>query len=123
MPRLRRKLAAHAEALRYEDAARLRDRIAALEAVAAELERLERLRARASSACSSPAAEAGFRRAFFVARGRVAAARTVPPGAGARARGGARRGAPRRALARAEDADELLLVAQFLAGRRPSCAC
>src|SRR3954454_15342171 len=78
LPRLRRKLATHAEALRYEDAARLRDRIAAVEAVAAELERLQRLRA--TELCVlAPAAEQGLRRIFFVARGRVAATRTVPP--------------------------------------------
>src|SRR5204863_6325819 len=45
LPRLRRKLAAHADALRYEDAARLRDRIEAVESLASYLERLERLRA------------------------------------------------------------------------------
>ena len=40
LPRLRRKLATLAEAQRYEDAARMRDRLAAVEAVTAELERL-----------------------------------------------------------------------------------
>ena len=45
LPRLRAKLRDLAECLRYEDAARLRDRIRALEAVVRELARLERLRA------------------------------------------------------------------------------
>jgi DNA polymerase-3 subunit epsilon len=117
LPRLRRKLASAAEALRYEDAARLRDRVAAVEAVVTELERLGRLRA--SELCLTvPAAQPGFRRAFFVARGRVAVVRTVPQAAGrieieaglAAARVGEVSTAP-------EDADELLVVAQFL--RRP----
>jgi DNA polymerase III subunit epsilon len=116
LPRLRRKLAAHAEALRYEDAARVRDRIAAVEAVAAELERLQRLRA--TEVCLLvPAAEKGFRRVFFVASGRVAAARTIGPGAALEIEAGlaeARRAAPSLAP---EDADELLVIAQFL--RRP----
>jgi DNA polymerase III epsilon subunit family exonuclease len=116
LPRLRRKLASAAEALRYEDAARLRDRVGAVETVAAELERLRRLRA--TELClTAPAAEPGFRRAFFVACGRVAAVRTVPPGGGLELEAGlaeARRSEPSLAP---EDADELLVIAQFL--RRP----
>ncbi len=116
LPRLRRKLSFHADALRYEDAARLRDRIAAVEALAAELERLQRLRA--TELCLLvPAAEKGFRRAFFVASGRVAATRTIAAGAALEIEAGlaeARRAEPSLAP---EDADELLVVAQFL--RRP----
>jgi DNA polymerase III subunit epsilon len=116
LPRLRRKLAALAEAQRYEDAARLRDRLAAVEAMTAELERLRRLRE--SELCLlAPAAESGFRRAFFVAAGRVAAVRTVPATGGLELEAGlaeARRAEPSLAP---EDADELLVVAQFL--RRP----
>jgi hypothetical protein len=67
----------------------------------------------------APAREQGFRRAFFVAGGRVAAVRSLPPGAGARlevlAGLGASAGAP--ASLAPEHADELLLVARFL--RRP----
>jgi DNA polymerase-3 subunit epsilon len=116
LPRLRRKLAVHAEALRYEDAARLRDRVAAVEAVSAELARLQRLRA--TELCLlAPAAEPGFRRVFFVAQGRVAAARTIPLAGRLELDAGlaeARRVEPSVAP---EDADELLVVAQFL--RRP----
>ena len=116
LPRLRRKLSFHADALRYEDAARLRDRIAAVEALAVELERLQRLRA--TELCLlAPAAEKGFRRAFFVASGRVAATRTIASGAALEIEAGlaeARRAEPSLAP---EDADELLVVAQFL--RRP----
>jgi DNA polymerase III epsilon subunit family exonuclease len=116
LPRLRRRLAAHADALRYEDAARLRDRIAALEQVVAELDRLRRLHE--TRVCLvAPAAEPGFRRAFFVAGGRVAAVRTVPEGGG-----GLEIEAGLRAVAHDVEhgpgsLDELLVVSQFL--RRP----
>ena len=118
LPRLRAKLRDLSEALRYEDAARLRDRIVALERVVAELAELERLRA--TELCLLlPAIEDGYRRAFFLAAGRVAAVRTLAPGPGAaiefeagvaEARAAAISYAP-------EDADELLAVATFL--RRP----
>jgi DNA polymerase III epsilon subunit family exonuclease len=82
LPRLRAKLRDLADCLRYEDAARLRDRIHALEAVVGDLARLERLRA--TGCCLlAPALEDGFTKAFFVAGGRIAAVRTLPPGAGA----------------------------------------
>jgi DNA polymerase III epsilon subunit family exonuclease len=116
VPRLRRKLALLAESFRYEDAARLRDRIKAVEAFADELERLVRLRA-AELCLLVPAVEPGFRRAFFVSGGRVAAARTIGPGRSLELEAGiaeARRSEPSLAP---EDADELLVVAQFL--RRP----
>jgi DNA polymerase-3 subunit epsilon len=118
LPRLRAKLNDLADTLRYEDAARLRDRIAALEHVVAQLAELGRLRA-AEICLVVPALEDGFRRAFFVAGGRVAAVRTLPPGPGAAVEleagvAEARAGAP---SFRPEDADELLLVGTFL--RRP----
>jgi excinuclease UvrABC nuclease subunit len=116
VPRLRRKLARLAEDFRYEDAARLRDRLKAVEAFADELERLARLRA-ADVCLLVPAVEPGFRRAFFVTGGRVAAARTIGPGRSLELEAGlaeARRSEPSIAP---EDADELLVVAQFL--RRP----
>ena len=118
LPRLRRKLAAHASALRYEDAARVRDRIAAVEAVCTDLERLGRLR-RTELCLLVPADRQGYRRAFFVRGGRIAAVRTLPPGAGARlelATGLAQARASPASL-EPQDADELLVVAQFL--RRP----
>jgi DNA polymerase III epsilon subunit family exonuclease len=118
LPRLRARLRSLAEALRYEDAARLRDRIAALEQVSRDLAELERLRA-LRHCLLVPAREEGFTRAYFVSGGRLAAERTLPPGAGARveletglaeARGSGSSVAP-------EDADELLLLGSFL--RRP----
>jgi len=121
LPRLRAKLRDLAECLRYEDAARLRDRIRALEAVVADLARLDRLRA--STFCLlAPALEDGFAKAFFVAGGRIAAVRTLPPGAGAALEVRAGLTAAREAQAGPPaldpaSAEELLLVGSFL--RRP----
>jgi DNA polymerase III subunit epsilon len=118
LPRLRARLSDLAESLRYEDAARLRDRIAALQHVVSDLAELGRLRA-AEFCLVVPAVEEGYRRAFFVAGGRVAAVRTLPPGPGAALELGAGVAAARseEPSFRAEDADELLLVGSFL--RRP----
>jgi len=114
LPRLRRRLASLAEARRFEDAARLRDRIAALEDVCRELDRLERLRT-LERCLLVPAAEPGHVRAFFLAGGRVAAERSLPPGGGAHLEVEAGLAAARRPGDL--DVDELLLVARFL--RRP----
>jgi DNA polymerase III epsilon subunit family exonuclease len=82
LPRLRTRLAELAESLRYEEAARLRDRIEALEQIVERLARLERLRG--LRACLVvPAAEPGWRKGFFVAGGTVRAVRPLPPGTGA----------------------------------------
>jgi DNA polymerase III epsilon subunit family exonuclease len=112
LPPLEAKLARLARDLRYEDAARLRDRIAALEAVTARIGKLERLRA-ARLVLVAPAAEPGLRRAFLVTGGRVAAQRTLAP----------HEPVPHAIPALAvsyepEHADELLLVDAFL--RHPS---
>jgi DNA polymerase-3 subunit epsilon len=118
LPRLRRRLRDLAECLRYEDAARLRDRIGALEQVIRELATVERLRS--LEACLLvPATEPGFTRAVFVARGRVAAAYALPPGAGAAL--GVRAGIAAACAAEPslapEDAEELHLLGSFV--RRP----
>ncbi len=114
LPRLRKKLAALSDERRFEDAARLRDRIDALEHVCRDLDRLERLRA-LERCLLVPAAEPGYTRAFFLAGGRVAAERTLPPGGGAHLEIEAGLAAARRAGDL--DVDELFLVARFL--RRP----
>ncbi len=120
LPALRRKLRTLACDLRFEDAARLRDRIEALEDVASQTAELERLRS-ARICVLAPAREEGFRRAFFVAGGRLAAVRTVPAGTAGRVEvetGLAQ--AAREAVAPSfapEDADELLVVSGFI--RRP----
>jgi DNA polymerase III epsilon subunit family exonuclease len=114
LPRLRHRLRDLSEACRFEDAGRLRDRIAALERVCRELGRLERVR---SLRCCVlvPAGEPGYVRAFFVAGGRVAAERTLPPGGGAALEVEAGLAAAQRPGEL--DLDEVLLVDSFL--RRP----
>ena len=118
LPRLRAKLRDLAESLRYEDAARLRDRIAALERVIADLAELDRLRA-AELCLLVPALEEEFRRAVFITKGKVAAVRTVPPGPGAalELESGVAEARAATASLSPEDADELLLVGTFL--RKP----
>jgi DNA polymerase-3 subunit epsilon len=118
LPRLRAKLRDLSESLRYEDAARLRDRIAALEHVIAGLAELQRLRA-AEICLLVPAVEEGWRRAFFVAVGRVAAVRALPrgPGAALELEAGVAEARAATASLAPEDADELLLIGSFL--RRP----
>src|SRR3970282_1351862 len=84
IPHLHARLRRLARDLRFEDAARVRDRLAALEEVVEYVSELDRLR-RARLCVLAPAREPGFRRAVFVAGGRVAAGRT---GAGCAAGGG-----------------------------------
>jgi excinuclease UvrABC nuclease subunit len=80
LPRLRARLSLLAENLRYEEAARLRDRIEALERVQERLQRLDRLR-NLEVCLVAPAIEPGWRKAFFVSGGRVCVVRSLPPGA------------------------------------------
>ena len=117
LPALRAKLPRLARDLRFEDAARLRDRVAALDEVAARVAELDRLRAQ-ELCVLAPAREPAFWRAFFVARGRVTA-RSVPRGAAGRLEieaGLAAAANGEQSLA-PEDAADLLVVAGFL--RRP----
>jgi DNA polymerase III epsilon subunit family exonuclease len=114
LPRVRRRLAELADARRFEDAGRLRDRLQALEQVCRELQRLERMRA-VERCIVGPASEPGHARAFFVSGGRVCAERTLPPGGGAHLEIEAGLAACRRAGEL--DLDELFLVATFL--RKP----
>jgi DNA polymerase III subunit epsilon len=121
LPRLRRRLRELAEGQRFEDAARLRDRLAALESVCRELDRVDRL-ARLERCLLVPASEAGHVRACFIAGGRVAAERTLPPGGGAvlevEAGLAAARRAPRTSNTLLQGGlEELLLLETFL--RRP----
>jgi UvrB/UvrC motif-containing protein len=122
LPRLRARLDHLAENLRYEEAARLRDRIEALEHVVERLRRLERLRS-LEVCLIAPEGKPGWRKAFFVSAGRVCAVRTLPPGTGARLEINA--GLTLCQLARDEagdtltlaEAEELLLLDGF--ARRP----
>ncbi|HEY7421173.1 MAG TPA: exonuclease domain-containing protein [Gaiellaceae bacterium] len=114
LPRLRRRLRELAEARRFEDAGRLRDRVAALERICRELNRLDRVR-ELECCVLVPASEPDYVRALFVAGGRVAAERTLPSGGGAALEVEAGLAAARRPGEL--DLDELLLVDSFL--RRP----
>ena len=115
---LHARLRTLARDLRFEDAARVRDRLAALEDVVARVGELERLRD-ARLCVLAPARESGLRRAFFVARGRVRA-RTLAPGPAGRLElecGLAEAARDAVASFAPEDADDLLVVSGFL--RRP----
>ena len=118
LPALRRRLRTLARDLRFEDAARLRDRIEALEEVSRALAELERLRA-LEVCLLVPAAEPGFRRAFFVSGGRIVAARTLLDGEAGQVELEAGLAAAARATGSEEaaDADELALVGLFV--RKP----
>src|SRR2546421_747676 len=110
LPRLRARVRDPVECRRFEDAGRLRDRIAAVEDVVRTVRRLERVRS--TSCCVIvPSTEPGFARGIFVASGRVADVRTlagrIEVEAGLAA---TRRPGP-------EEIDELLLIGTFL--RRP----
>ena len=118
LPSLRERIRRLAADQRFEDAARLRDRVKGLEDVVAALEELDRLRA--LRACVVvPAREPGFVRAYALSGGRVACSRLVPrtadptPEVAALVADAAAASSSRAA----EDADELRLVASFL--RRP----
>ena len=118
LPVVRAKLLRLARDQRFEDAARMRDRVAALEDVVAHLAELERLR-KVRLCILAPARETGFQRAFLVAGGRIASARTVPAGeAGAlELRAALAEAALATQSCAPEHADELLVVAGFV--RRP----
>ena len=118
LPALRAKVRRIAGELRFEDAARLRDRVSALEEVVETLVELER--ARALDRCVlAPGRPPGTTRAFFVTRGRVACERLLPRGGGALVEAAAGLAEARGAQLSltAADADEVLVVARFL--RRP----
>src|SRR3954454_22570638 len=68
LPKLRAKLKRLAGDLRFEDAARLRDRTEALEEVAKEIHRMEQLR-RLAVCIVVPGEQDGSRRGFWIARG------------------------------------------------------
>jgi DNA polymerase III epsilon subunit family exonuclease len=126
LPRLHGRLRELAEARRFEDAARLRDRIAALERVCRELRRIDRVR-QLECCVLVPAGDPGYVRAIFVTGGRVAAERTLPPGGGAALEIEAGLAAVRRQVHASNsllqgdpgelELDEVLLVDSFL--RRP----
>jgi excinuclease UvrABC nuclease subunit len=110
LPRLRARLRDLSDCRRFEDAARLRDRIGAVEDVVRAVQRVER--ARAMRCCVVvPSAEPGYARGVFVANGRIADVRTLASRLEVEA------GLAAAELPGPEDLDELLLVATFV--RRP----
>jgi DNA polymerase III subunit epsilon len=122
LPRLRQRLAELSENLRYEEAARLRDRLEALDHVLERLRRLEQLR-QLDACVIAPAVAPGWRKAFFVRAGALCAVRPVPPGPGARleinagltiARHVSRERGPLTGM----QAEDMLLLGSFI--RRPS---
>ena len=122
VPRLRQRLADLAENLRYEEAARLRDRLEALEHVLERLRRLEQLR-ELDACVIAPALTPGWRKAFFVRAGALCAVRPVPPGLGARLEINAgltiaRRIDREREPLTGRQAEDMLLLGSFI--RRPS---
>jgi DNA polymerase-3 subunit epsilon len=122
LPRLHARLARLADDLRYEEAARLRDRIEALEHVVDRLRRLEGLR-ELKVCLIAPTTEPGWQKAFFVSGGGIRAVRTLRPGAAARLEIGAglalcraANGEPEGPMT-SEQAENLLLIDGFV--RRP----
>jgi len=117
LPALRQRLARLAAAQRYEDAARLRDRLAQLETAVRSLERLERLRS-LELCVLVPHRDPRFVRAYAVTGGRIAATRALHVSGGAEEASALVAEAARASASLApEDADELALLATFL--RRP----
>ncbi len=115
LPRLRARLRELADCRRFEDAGRLRDRLAAVEDVVRTMQRLERLR-RTRCCLVVPSTEPGFARGIFVANGRIADVRTLASTVEVEA-GLAAAALPAPTELQAEEIDELLLVGTFL--RRP----
>jgi DNA polymerase III epsilon subunit family exonuclease len=110
LPRLRARLRDLADCRRFEDAARLRDRIAAVEDVVRTVQRIQRVR-QTRCCVIVPSSEPGYARGIFVANGRIADVRTLAGRVEVEA------GLAACELPGDEDLDELLLIGTFL--RRP----
>jgi DNA polymerase III epsilon subunit family exonuclease len=110
LPRLRARLRELVECRRFEDAARVRDRLAAVEDIVRAVQRIEHAR-RTRCCVIVPSSEPGYARGIFVANGRIADVRTLASRLEVEA------GLAAAELPGDEDLDELLLVGTFL--RRP----
>ena len=110
LPRLRARLRDLSDCRRFEDAARLRDRISAVEDVVRAVQRVEQAR-RTRCCVIVPSSEPGYARGIFVANGRIADSRTLASRIEVDA------GLAAADLPGEEDLDELLLVSTFV--RRP----
>jgi DNA polymerase III epsilon subunit family exonuclease len=116
LPKLRAKLKRLARDLRFEDAARLRDRIDALEDAAREIRRMQQLRLMAVCIVV-PGERTGSRRAFFVAKGQVVGVRPFVGPHGVEWQAGLAAVTRAEPTLAPEAADELRVVASFI--RRP----
>ncbi len=116
LPKLRAKLRRLARDLRFEDAARLRDRIDALEDAAREIRRMQQLR-QLAVCIVVPGEREGSRRAFFVAKGQVVESRPFIGPRGLEWQAGLAAVARAEPTLAPEAADELRVVASFI--RRP----
>lgn len=116
LPRLRAKLGRLARELRFEDAARLRDRIAALEDAIREIQRMRRLRELAVCLVV-PGVDEGTHRGVFVARGQVVCIRPFHGASGLEWQAGLAAVARAEPTLAPEAADDLRVLASFI--RRP----
>ncbi|MGZ4334682.1 MAG: exonuclease domain-containing protein [Gaiellaceae bacterium] len=116
LPKLRAKLKRLAHDLRFEDAARLRDRIAALEDAAREVQRMRRLRD-LSVCLVVPGERDGTRRGIYVAKGQVVCIRPFHGTSGVEWQAALAAVARAEPTLAAEAADDLRVLASFI--RRP----
>jgi hypothetical protein len=116
LPKLRAKLKRLARDLRFEDAARLRDRIAALEDAAREVQRMRRLR-ELSVCLVVPGEHEGTRRGIYVAKGQVVCVRPFAGTRGLEWQAALAEVARAEPTLAAEAADDLRVLASFI--RRP----
>jgi DNA polymerase III epsilon subunit family exonuclease len=116
LPKLRAKLVRLARDLRFEDAARLRDRIEALEDVAQEVRRMQRLRTMCICVVV-PGDREETRKGFWIAQGQVVAVRPFAGTHGLEWQAGLAAVARAKPTLAPDAADDLLTVASFI--RRP----
>jgi hypothetical protein len=116
LPKLQEKLKRLARDLRFEDAARLRDRIAALEAAVREVQRMRRLRELAVCLVV-PGEREGARRGIYVAKGQVVCIRPFVGSSGVEWQAGLADVARAEPTLAPEAADDLRVLASFI--RRP----
>jgi DNA polymerase III epsilon subunit family exonuclease len=116
LPKLRAKLKRLAHDLRFEDAARLRDRIDALEGVVREIHRMQQLR-ELTVCVVAPGEHEGSRRGFWIAKGQVVDVRPFTGTHGLEWQAGLAAVARAEPTVAPEAADDLITVASFL--RRP----
>jgi DNA polymerase III epsilon subunit family exonuclease len=116
LPKLRQKLKRLAHDLRFEDAARLRDRISALEQATQEVQRMRRLRGLAVCLVV-PGEHEGARRGIYVAKGQVVCIRPFRGSSGLEWQAALAEVARAEPTLAPEAADELRVLASFI--RRP----